>query len=209
MRILILTRNSRLIAKLRLALDGHDVRFGKAVNEADKFSSMSILEPGEDDFSSVWYRSGSADLIICAPYDAELYCGWKYRINDIFQGMSEHKLPVCGILGKKGRKDVEADFRQAGLTSFVDSQELMSLSRDNVEALLARLVKDAKAGIAAYDRRDDVIRRRENEAVNRRLAQEHQAKLNEAYRTPVNQRSTDQYYLVMHDQQEQSRLRCM
>lgn len=209
MRILVISRSSKLISQLKKALVGHQVTAANAVNQAHRNLGLSVLEPGAAEFSPISYRKECVELVLCSPYDVWLYGGVEYRIHDIFDGMADKALPVCGILKGRSKKSDEEQFRNAGFTSFIDIGVLSAVTAESAQGMLNEVISKAQAGIRKYNSRDEVVRRRQNEELESRLASEHRAKVQAACCTPPNQRTTDEYYLVCQEREDQARMRCM
>lgn len=178
MKIVVINKNTKLLNALAAVFTaaGHELIPVIAVNGANQWHSMDCLQPGTDSYNSIWYND--IDLVICPVYQADIqvYCGKQLILRDIVSGMADKKRAVCAVL-KKERERAEAEFK--GITSFLSIKELinLSLTAENIDAVLTKLVAAAQPAIKQYDGRPEVVRRREDQATRARVAQQRQEEL--------------------------------
>lgn len=197
MKILLINRNTSLLTQLSQVLlaAGHQVTLAISVNEAHENLGLSFLQPGEDVYSSGAFNY--FDLIVCPVYDVHTYCGYERNMRQILNGAADRGRAACGIASSKA--DIEA-MSSHGFTSFVSLAALKALTVSDVNALLARLVADAARSISNYSNRDEVVRRREFQAQQRRMNEARNKLLTSAYAVPLYMQTAEQRTLIAEDQ---------
>ncbi|MFA7337508.1 MAG: hypothetical protein WC028_12035 [Candidatus Obscuribacterales bacterium] len=199
MKILLINRNTSLLVQLSQVLlaAGHQVTLAISVNEAHENLGMSFLQPGEDCYSSRGFDY--FDLIVCPHYDVHTYCGHERNLRQILNGAADCSRAACGIASSKA--DIEA-MSSHGFTSFVSLAALEALTVSDVDALLARLVTEAARSVDNYSNRDEVVRRRDFQAQQRRMNEARNKLLTAAYSVPQLMQTPEQRTLIAEDQDD-------